>query len=91
LREAGEGLAVSDLLAVLLIVVVWLAALVMLVGLCASAKDGDRTRITDWGDVHAPPRAQRYASAARVLRTRLSRQPLARARRIRAGLAGKDR
>jgi hypothetical protein len=84
---------VSDPLVVVLIVVVWLAALVMLVGLCVSAKDGDRTRITDWGDVHTPTRGQRSASAARVLRTRLSRRPLARARarRIRAGLAGKER
>jgi hypothetical protein len=71
----------SELLLVLVIVAVWLAALLMLVGLCASAKAGDRTRISDCGDVHTPPRAQRSASAARGQRMR---QPPARARRIRA-------
>jgi hypothetical protein len=83
----------SDLWIVLVIVVIWLAALVMLVALCASAKAGDRTRI-DWGDLPTPPRAQRPASAARGLRTGLSRQTLARARRIRAsrgaGVADSD-
>ena len=87
MREAGEGLAVSDLWIVLLIVVVWLAALVMLVGLCASAKKGDRTRIGDWGDLHTPPRSPHSAGAARTL----SRQPLVRARRIRATLAARNR
>jgi hypothetical protein len=69
---------------VLLIVAVWLAALVVLVGLCASAKAGDRTRITDVRDLHTPPREQRSASATRGPRTGMSRRPLARARRIRA-------
>jgi hypothetical protein len=76
---------------VLLIVAIWLAALVMLVGLCASAKAGDRTRISDLGDVHRPPREQRSAGATRGPRTGMSRRPLARARRIRASLTHQGR
>jgi hypothetical protein len=76
---------------VLLIVAVWLAALVMLVGLCASAKAGDRKRITDRGDLGTPPRGQRSAGATRGPRTGMSRRPLARARRIRASLTHQGR
>jgi hypothetical protein len=50
---------VSELLLAASIVAVWLAALLMLAGLCAAAKAGDRTRINARGDAHGPSRRAR--------------------------------